>query len=134
MATTAAGGSAHGKKDSEKKPIGSEGDEMTASRDLITKRKILDVIQRMPENGTIDDAMQRLSLLKAVAQGLKDVEAGRVQDHDQVFDELLGDDAQDSDGVERSGKIRSARTQAANSKGLAKKGARLRPKAKKADG
>ncbi len=62
---------------------------MTTSHDLTTKKKIVDVIQRMPEDATIDDAIYRLQLLKAVAEGLRDVEEGRVHDHDQVFNELL---------------------------------------------
>ena len=62
---------------------------MTTSHDLTTKKKIVDVIQRMPEDATIDDAINRLRLLKAVAEGLQDVEEGRVHDHDQVFSELL---------------------------------------------
>ena len=62
---------------------------MTTSHDLTTKKKIVDVIQRMPEDATIDDAIYRLHLLKAVAEGFRDVEEGRVHDHDPVFNELL---------------------------------------------
>ena len=36
---------------------------MTTSHDLTTKKKIVDVIQRMPEDATIDDAINRLRLL-----------------------------------------------------------------------
>jgi predicted transcriptional regulator len=64
---------------------------MTTSRQLTTKQKMVDVIQRMPEDATIDDAIARLNLLKAVAEGLRDVEEGRVYDHEKVFDELLND-------------------------------------------
>lgn len=98
---------------------------MTTSRELTTKRKILDVIQRMPEDATIDDAIERLNLLKGVAEGLRDVEEGRVRDHDEVFEELLNDGASQ---VEQPGKLRSARTQAENRKGYAKKSSRIRPK------
>jgi predicted transcriptional regulator len=82
---------------------------MAASHDLTTKEKIVDVVQRMPEDATIDDAIYRLHLLKAVAEGLRDIEEGRLHDHDQVFNELLKDDEQNSNRVERSGKIGSAR-------------------------
>jgi predicted transcriptional regulator len=61
---------------------------MATSSEFRSKQKILDVIQRMPEDGTIDDAIYRLNLLKAVAEGLEDAEQGRVYDHDEVFDEL----------------------------------------------
>ena len=83
---------------------------MTTSHDLTTKKKIVDVIQRMPEDATIDDAINRLRLLKAVAEGLQDVEQGRIHEHDDVFNELLNDNAQNSNQVERSSKIRTART------------------------
>jgi predicted transcriptional regulator len=100
---------------------------MTASRQLTTKQKMVDVIQRMPDDATIDDAIDRLNLLKAVALGLRDVEEGRVHDHEEVFDELLNDG---TNQVERPGKVRSPRTQAANRKRHARKGARLHPKIK----
>jgi predicted transcriptional regulator len=67
------------------------GGEYDTSRELRTKAKMLDVIQRMPEDGTIDDAIYRLGVLKAVAEGLEDAEQGRGRDHDEVFDELLND-------------------------------------------
>jgi hypothetical protein len=73
---------------------------MTTSRDLLTKAKMLDVIRRMPEDGTIDDAIERLRLLRAVAQGLKDAEEGNVIEHDQLFDELLNEHAKHPNGVE----------------------------------
>jgi len=100
---------------------------MTTSRDLTTKQKIVDVIQRMPEDATIDDAIYRLNLLKGIAEGLKDIEEGRIVDHEELFDELLNDHAQDSDGVERPGKVRSARNKVADRKGHPKKGARIHP-------
>jgi len=46
----------------------------------------------MPENSTIDDAIYRLGVLKAVSAGLKDAEEGRVFDHEELFDELLPDE------------------------------------------
>jgi predicted transcriptional regulator len=95
---------------------------MATSRELTTKRKMLDVIQRMPKDATIDDAIERLSLLKAVAAGLREIEEGKVYDHDEVFDELLSDDPNQ---VERPGKIRPPGTQAANRKGHPARGPRL---------
>ena len=59
---------------------------MATSHEFRSKQKILDVIQRMPEDGTIEDAIYRLNLLKAVAEGLEDAEKGREYDHDEVFD------------------------------------------------
>jgi hypothetical protein len=57
---------------------------MTAAAELLSKRKIVEVIERMRENATIDDAIDRLQLLKAVAAGLQDVEDGLVHEHDDL--------------------------------------------------
>lgn len=43
---------------------------MVTSHDLTTRKKIVDVIQRLPEDSTIDDAIYRLGVLKAVSEGL----------------------------------------------------------------
>ncbi len=104
---------------------------MTASHDLTTKEKIVDVVQRMPKDATIDDAIYRLNLLKAVAEGIRDVEEGRVHDHDQVFSELLKDHAQNSNRVGRSGKIGSARTKETDRKRSTKRSSGISPKVKR---
>lgn len=108
---------------------------MTTSRELTTKTKILDVIQRMPEDGTIDDAIYRLGVLKAVAEGLEDAEHGRGRDADEVFDELLNDDAGNTNGLDGrrstdTGRTGSARVKAAHRGGQAKRRARVRSKTK----
>jgi hypothetical protein len=84
----------------------------------------------MPEDATIDDAIDRLQLLKAVAEGLRDVEEGRVYDHDEVFNELLNDHAQNSDGVERSGKNRPAGAKKPNRKRSTKRSSKVSSKVK----
>ena len=103
---------------------------MTTSRELRSKHKMIDVIRRMPEDGTIDDAIYRLNLLKAVAQGLEAVEEGRVYDHDEVFDELLKDDTETS-SLERTGKNGASRTKGSDRKDGAKRGSRVRSKVKR---
>jgi hypothetical protein len=107
-----------------------EEDKMTTSRELLTKEKILDVIQRMPDDATVDDAISRLKLLKGVAKGLRDVEEGRIYDDDDVFDELLNDHAQHSNRVERAGKNGSPKAKASDRKDRAKGRRRVRPIAK----
>jgi hypothetical protein len=100
---------------------------MVTSRELRTKAKMLDVIQRMPEDGSIDDAIYRLGVLKAVAEGIEAAEEGRVYDHDEVFDELLNDDP---NRLERTSKAGLARTKEPNRGGRTKRRARVRQKAK----
>ena len=101
---------------------------MTTSRELRTKAKMLDVIQRMPEDGTIDDAIYRLGVLKAVAEGLEEAEQGLGRDHDEVFDELLKDEY--TDNVDAPSRMRSPRAKTANRGGKTKGRTRVRQKAK----
>ena len=96
----------------------------------MTKQKIVDVIQRMPEDGTIDDAIDRLTLLKAVAEGLKEAEEGELYDHDDVFNELLNDDAQIPNQVQQGGKNGPARAKKAHRKNSSQRRSRVRGKAK----
>src|SRR5205807_180439 len=103
---------------------------MTTSRELTSKESIVDCIQRMPEDATLDDAIERLKLLKAVAEGVKAAEEGRYVDHDELFDELLGKDAEDPNKVDGTRKSRSARAAETNHRRRPKKSARVRQKAK----
>ena len=90
----------------------------------------MDCIQRMPKDGTIDDAIDRLKLLKAVAEGLKAAEEGKYVDHDELFDELLGKHAEDANTVDGSRKPRSPRAAETNHRRRAKKSTPVRQKAK----
>ncbi len=105
-------------------------DDMTTSRELLSKQSIVDCIQRMPEGSTIDDAIYRLNLLKAVAEGLKAAEEGKYIDHDELFDELLGEQAEDANTMDGSRKRRAARAAGANHRRRTKKSPRVRQKAK----
>jgi predicted transcriptional regulator len=58
---------------------------------MIDKKKITDSIRRMPADASFDDALYRLRVLQKIELGLKDIEAGRVYDSDEVFDELLNE-------------------------------------------
>jgi predicted transcriptional regulator len=103
---------------------------MVTSRELRSKAKMLDVIQRMPEDATIDDAIYRLGLLKAVAEGIESAEKGRLFDHDQVFDELLNDHAEHPNSVDGAGKKGSARTKGTDRRIRAQNGTGVRQKTK----
>ena len=65
---------------------------MTTSRELMSKKGILEVLERLPEDATIDDAIHRLNFLKAVTTGLAQSEKGLGKDHDELFDELLNEE------------------------------------------
>jgi hypothetical protein len=102
---------------------------MVTSHELRTKAKILDVIQRMPEDGTIDDAIYQLGLLKAVAEGLEEAEQGLGRDHDEVFDELLNNEPEHATKVDARGGTGSTRAKKPDRGGHAKSRKRVRSKA-----
>jgi predicted transcriptional regulator len=106
---------------------------MITSRELLSRAKIIEAIQRLPEDATIDDAIYRLEFLKAVAAGLKDTEEGRLIDDDEIWAELLNDDAQNSNHLERRGKARSAPAKGTHRKVRPKGRARVPSKTKGGD-
>lgn len=57
--------------------------------DMSNKEKILAVIQSLPEEASIDEAIDRLYLLWKVEQGLRQADAGELKEHDTFMKELL---------------------------------------------
>jgi predicted transcriptional regulator len=55
-----------------------------------TKQKILEAVELLPPDATIEDAIERLYFLSKVERGLADAEAGRLIPHDEVKRRLLG--------------------------------------------
>jgi hypothetical protein len=55
---------------------------------MTNKQRILQMVQRWPEDISYKQALYHLSVLEAIDEGLKDIEAGRTTDFDEVFDEL----------------------------------------------
>jgi predicted transcriptional regulator len=53
------------------------------------KEKMLAVIQRLPEEATIDEAIDRLYLLWKIERGIEQAEAGEVTEHDDFMKEIL---------------------------------------------
>jgi len=45
---------------------------------MITKEKLIQVINKMPEKISIEDVIEELVLLSKIEQGLNDVDSGRV--------------------------------------------------------
>ena len=48
------------------------------------KERILESLAALPENATIEDAMERLYFLAKIERGLSDADAGRVVPHDEI--------------------------------------------------
>ncbi len=48
------------------------------------KQLALDAVARLPDNATLEDAMERLYLLEKIERGRADVRAGRTMSHEDV--------------------------------------------------
>lgn len=57
---------------------------MKKSSDLLDKKKVLRSIKEMPDRFSADEVIERIMLLKAVEEGLADIEAGRVLTLDEA--------------------------------------------------
>lgn len=56
-----------------------------------TKQLLRDAIDRLPEDATVEDAMERLYFLAKVARGLEAAERGEVVSHAEARRAILGD-------------------------------------------
>ncbi len=48
------------------------------------KQRAIDAIKSLPEQATIEDAIERLCLIAKIEEGLKQSDAGRIVPHDEV--------------------------------------------------
>jgi len=53
-----------------------------------TKRTVRELLDRLPDDCTIDDVLYHLDVLQAVARGRADVEKGRTLSHAEVVEQL----------------------------------------------
>ena len=53
------------------------------------KEEAIRIIQKLPDNSTIDEIMAELYFKQQIEQGLRDVEEGRVYSHEQVKNMVL---------------------------------------------
>ena len=54
----------------------------------ITKAEIIDSLRRLPEDATIDDAVERLLFIQSLERGIAAVEAGHVISQEEVEREM----------------------------------------------
>jgi len=52
------------------------------------KQKILEAIQQLPPDVTMEEAIERLVFLARIERGLRDAEAGRVVSHEEAKQRL----------------------------------------------
>ena len=54
------------------------------------KQKILEAVERLPDNATLEDAIERLCFLSKVEEGLRQSHAGEMIPHQDAVRQLLG--------------------------------------------
>ena len=55
------------------------------------KQLLRDAVEHLPEDATVEDAMERLYFLAKVARGLEAADRGATVDHDEVRRAFLGE-------------------------------------------
>ena len=57
---------------------------------IAAKQLLREAVERLPEDATVEDAMERLYFLAKVARGIDAADRGDVVPHDEVRRRLLG--------------------------------------------
>ena len=53
------------------------------------KQRAIEALQTLPEDATIDDAIERLCLIVKIEEGLRQSDAGELADHEEVKKRFL---------------------------------------------
>ena len=53
-----------------------------------TKQRVRDILERLPDDCTIEDVLYHLYVVQKIERGLADADAGRVIPQEQVLEEL----------------------------------------------
>lgn len=48
------------------------------------KQRVLDALQRMPENATLEEISEQIAILAAIRRGAEAADAGRLTSHEEV--------------------------------------------------
>ena len=54
------------------------------------KERVLEAVRELPDDATIEDAMERLYFIAKVEKGLQQAEAGKTMSHEEAKRRLLG--------------------------------------------
>jgi len=71
---------------------------------MTTKEQVLELVQKLHDNASIDQVIYKLELLRNIQIGLEQIEKGEFFDHDEVFEELLKNDEEEQDYLVQTGK------------------------------
>lgn len=64
-----------------------KGSGMAESR---VKERVLDAVRDLPDDATVEDAMERLYFLAKIDEGLRQAEAGETVTHEEAKRRILG--------------------------------------------
>jgi predicted transcriptional regulator len=53
------------------------------------KQRAIEALQTLPDDATIDDAIERLCLIAQIQEGLRQADAGQLTDHKEVKKRFL---------------------------------------------
>ena len=56
-----------------------------------TKKKILRAVEQLPDDATIEDAIERLYFLAKIEKGIREADAGLTVPHDEAKKRLSGE-------------------------------------------
>lgn len=62
---------------------------------MTVKERILQVVQNLEDDITIDQVIDRLYLLQKIERGLRQADEGDVTDHDKFMDSLLNENGEE---------------------------------------
>lgn len=55
-----------------------------------TKDRVLDAVQQLPADATVEQAMERLYFIAKVEEGIRQANAGKLTSHEDVKRRLIG--------------------------------------------
>ena len=55
------------------------------------KKRILEVVEQLPDDATIEDAIERLYFLAKIEKGIREADAGLTVSHDEAKKRLSGE-------------------------------------------
>ena len=57
---------------------------------MSVKEQILQVIQHLPDDVSVDEAIERLYLIRKIEIGIRQADAGDVMSHEEIKKQMLG--------------------------------------------
>jgi hypothetical protein len=94
---------------------------------MTNKEKIQRMLEKLPDDVSYDRMIYHLEVMRQLEESIEQAERGEVIDHDQLFEELLAEDAQESSNRLDKTSPKTARS-AANGRGVRSKATKQRQK------